>query len=88
MVSVFEGHCKAPNYFHDRNIICTYKDIVKQTQGGIFYVVIFSPDHVEHPDQEFKSWHCIKGIAEDNIPKIIIVHASGYDTMFICPMVD
>jgi hypothetical protein len=33
----------------------------------------------------FKSWHGINGIAKDNIPKNIIVHASVYDNMFICP---
>jgi hypothetical protein len=46
-------------------------------------VEILSPDHGEHPDQDFKSWHCLNDIAEASIPKIIIVHASGYDNMFM-----
>jgi hypothetical protein len=52
----------------------------------ILFVAMYSTNHGE-PDQEFKSWHSINGIANDNIPKIIIVHDSGYDNMFICPFV-
>jgi hypothetical protein len=52
----------------------------------IIFMAILSINHGE-PDREFKSWHSINGIPVDNIPKIIIVHASGYDNMFICPFV-
>jgi hypothetical protein len=47
---------------------------------------MFSTNHGE-PDKEFKSWHSSNGIAEYSIPKIIIVHASEYDHMFICTLV-
>jgi hypothetical protein len=52
----------------------------------IIFMAMLSNYHGE-PDREFKSWHSINGIAEDNIPKIIIVHASVCDTMFICPFI-
>jgi hypothetical protein len=72
--------CKAPNYYHDQNVICTYKEIVNQTQGRnkasmIIFAAMLNTNHGE-PDQELKSWHSINGIAEYNIPKIFIVHAS------------
>jgi hypothetical protein len=52
----------------------------------ILFVVLLSTSHGE-PDQGFKSWHGIYDIAEENIPKFIIVHASGYDNMLIHPSV-
>jgi hypothetical protein len=51
----------------------------------IIFMAMLKTNHGE-PDQEFKSWHSINGIAEYNIPKIFIVHASEYDNMFICPL--
>jgi hypothetical protein len=54
-LSYLKVNCKDPNYLHNHNISCTYKDIVKKTQGVNktylnLYVVIFSPDQAEHPD--------------------------------------
>jgi hypothetical protein len=82
---------KAPNYYHDQNVICTYKEIFNQTQGRnkafmIIFMTMLNNNHGE-PDQEFKSWHGINGIAEFAIPKTFIVHASEYENIFICPLV-
>jgi hypothetical protein len=50
----------------------------------ILFVAMLCTNHGE-PDREFKSWHSINGIAKDISPKNIIVHATVYDNMFICP---